>query len=91
MFVVHCAEHPCVGWFWRLKIGLMRQVPLPVHRRPFLCFELQCSCNELNIKQKYFLGLPFTSWVYLLMTQNEALAAHTCPIYPHLASLLRFV
>jgi hypothetical protein len=30
MFVVHCVEHRCVGWFWGLE-SMMGQVLLQVH------------------------------------------------------------
>jgi hypothetical protein len=68
-----------------LPVGVMCMIAC------FMCFELQCNYNELNILQeivrKGFLQL-FVSWVNLLITRNEALAAHTCRIYRHFASLL---
>jgi hypothetical protein len=55
MYVVHCAEHWCVGWFQGLE-GKMRRAVLPVWVMcvivHLLCFELQCNRNEPNILQE---------------------------------------
>jgi hypothetical protein len=97
IFVVHCVERQCGGGWCLGLISMMRQVLLPVHVMrtivcPFMCFELQCNHKELNILQKTFMGSqPMVSWVSFLITRNEALAAHACPIYPRFASLLCFV
>jgi hypothetical protein len=87
LFVVHCVEHQSVGWIWRLKKDeagspAVRVMCMIVH---FLCFELQCNRNELNMFRRKLQGSqPFVSWVDLLITRNEALGAHTCPIRPSL-------